>query len=283
LLTLFSKIRSKIRRYSRKGRDEQVRIAKELLFLVFSAPFFLRCSQWFYSYLAYQPDSHIYFNAHPEFKSLFKRFTKSNRKNAGDLPRLWSFIINCKQIIDEGIQGDFAELGVWRGNTAAVLAYYAEQSDRITLLFDTFAGFSPKDLVGVDANRGSAFENTSIAMVRKIIGPPQSCCEFVQGYFPDSADESHRNRSYAIVSLDCDLYEPMRAGLEFFYPRMVHGGIFFLHDYSSMHWAGAKLAIDEFCRETNQMLILIPDKSGSAFFRKSSATRSGTGKTSELQ
>ncbi len=263
----------KVRRTLKKPKSDQLRIVKERLYRVFAWPFLLRTSQWFYSYLAYQPDSYIYFNAHPEFKQLFKRFTTVNRIcNAGDIPRLWSFILNCKQVIDERIPGDFAELGVWRGNSAAVLAFYAERSNRSVFLFDTFEGFSGKDLAGIDDDVSPAFENTSIAMVRRVIGLSSSCCHYVQGHFPASIQETHRSRSYAVVSLDCDLYEPTRAGLAFFYARMAQGGIFFLHDYSSMYWAGAKQAIDEFCRATGEFLILMPDKSGSAFFRKSKAS-----------
>src|SRR5271168_2258976 len=108
----------KVRRTLKKPKRDQARIVKERLYLLFAWPFLIRASQWFFSYLAYQPDSYVYFNAHPEFKQLFKRFTTANRIcNAGDIPRLWSFILNCKQVIDERIPGDFAELGVWRGNS----------------------------------------------------------------------------------------------------------------------------------------------------------------------
>lgn len=259
-----------VRRVLTKTRQEKVRIVKERAYRIFALPFLLRMNQWFYSYLAYQPDSYVYFGAHPEFRALFKRFTKANGLyNAGDLPRLWSFILNCKQVLEEGVPGDFAELGVWRGNTAAVLALYAERSHRTTFLFDTFQGFSRKDLSGIDRDKGVAFEDTSIEMVRDIIGSPDSCCRYAKGYFPESVEDTHRDRFYAVVSIDCDLYEPTRAGLDFFYPRMSRGGIFFLHDYSSGYWAGAKQAIDEFCRATGELLVLMPDKSGSAFLRKS--------------
>ncbi len=49
------------------------------------------------------------------------------------------------------------------------------------------------------------------------------------------------------------------------------GGLFLLHDYSSKHWAGAKLAIDEFCKASGEYVICMPDKSGSAFLRKTKA------------
>jgi hypothetical protein len=224
-------------------------------------------------FFAYQPDSQRFFEAHPEFHVVLKKFVMFNRlNNAGDITRLWSLVLNIKQIIEEKVEGDFAELGVWRGNTAAVLAYYGQREKRRVFLFDTFQGFNKKDLDGIDSDKKIAFHDTSLGMVKEVIGVESGSCEFVTGYFPESINENHRRNRYAIVSLDCDLYEPMKEGLSFFYPLMSPGGIFFLHDYSSFCWNGSKKAIDEFCKKNNENLILMPDKSGSAFIRK---TRKG--------
>ncbi len=220
-------------------------------------------------YLAYHPDSHCDYASHPEFGELLARFTAFNlSNNGGDIPRLWSLILNIKQILNEGIEGDFAELGVWRGNTAAVLAYYAQASGRRVFLFDTYEGFKKKDLVGVDANKKTEFADTSMEMVRGVVGIERRQCHYVKGHFPGSILDEHQRSMYAVVSLDCDLYEPMKAGLDFFYPRMSKGGVLFLHDYSSLHWDGAKKAIDELCCKAGEFVILLPDKSGSAFLRK---------------
>jgi hypothetical protein len=220
-------------------------------------------------YCAYQPDSYYLGRAHPEFDGLFRRFTAHNRlNNGGDIPRLWSLILNCKQIIEEKISGDFAELGVWRGNTAAVLALYAAQTGRSVYLFDTFEGFDREDLRGIDADKAMAFGDTSLDLVREVVGDELTNCFYVKGRFPESIEAPLRERQYALVSLDCDLYEPMKAGLDFFYPRMTRGGIFLLHDYSSLRWNGAKRAVDEFCAGSGEFVVLMPDKSGSAFLRK---------------
>lgn len=233
-------------------------------------PFHFGRSNFLNVFLGYQPDSHSSFNNHPEFHSLFKSFTKHNKKNnAGDVARLWSLILNIKQVLEEDVEGNFVELGVWRGNTASVLAHYARQSNRTVYLFDTFEGFDKKDLKGIDSDKQVAFEDTSLRTVTDVIGLNSIVCNFVKGYFPDSLEEKHSREKYAIVSLDCDLYEPMKAGLDFFYPLMSPGGLLLLHDYSSLHWSGAKKAVDEFCRKNQEHVILMPDKSGSAFIRKS--------------
>ena len=224
-------------------------------------------------YLANMPDSHWLTGGHSEFAELYQRFVKHNALNNGnDTARLWSFILNIKQVLKEGIQGDFAELGVWRGNTSALLAHYAKRAEREVFLFDTFEGFAKEDLVELDADKVMSFADTSVALARDVIGQDAAVCHFIKGYFPASATVQAAARRYAVVSLDCDLYEPMKAGLEFFYARMPEGAIFLLHDYSSTAWAGATKAIDEFCKRTGEYLILLPDKAGSAFIRVSRDT-----------
>lgn len=220
-------------------------------------------------YMGFQPDSIISHEKFPETKELWLKFIKhDDDNNIGDASRLWSFILNCRQIIDEGIPGNYAELGVWKGNTAAILAYYAKISDRKAYFFDTYSGFEQRDFIGVDSNIKLAFQDTSLELVLDTIGSENEHCEFIKGHFPSSLQNHHQNTVFSVVSIDCDLYEPTKAGLEFFYPRMSVGGILFLHDYSSGYWPGAKQAIDEFIKETGEFLVLMPDKSGSAFVRK---------------
>lgn len=221
-------------------------------------------------YMGFLPDSIAAFEKFPEYQELWQKFIKhDDDNNIGDASRLWSLILNCRQIIEEAIPGDFAELGVWKGNTAAILSYYAKVQGRRAYFFDTYSGFEQRDFIGIDAVIKPAFQDTSLELVLDTVGPDNSHCEFVKGYFPDSLENHHRNTIFSVVSIDCDLYEPIKSGLKFFYPRMSLGGILFLHDYSSGYWVGAKKAIDEFCKETGEYLVLMPDKSGSAFVRKS--------------
>lgn len=221
--------------------------------------------------ISYQPDSQIYYKSYPDFPILFRKFTQYNKiNNGGDTPRLWAFILNINQIIEENIEGDFAELGVWRGNTASVLAHIASKYNKKVYLFDTYEGFDVRDLKNIDSQVSqSDFSDTSLSLVKSVIGENIKNCEFIKGYFPESIQDKHKSIKYSVVSLDCDLYEPMKKGLDFFYPLLSKGGLLLLHDYSSKCWAGAKLAIDEFCKENNEFVILMPDKSGSAFIRKS--------------
>jgi hypothetical protein len=212
----------------------------------------------------------VFFDEHPEFSELLGPFLNGNRvNNAGDLIRLWTLIINIKHVLDSGIEGCFAELGVYRGNVAAVLALFAARNGRRVQLFDTFQGFDARDLGSIERHQLQMFDNVSISSVRSKLGSNADACDVIMGYFPDSLRAEHDAMSYAVVSIDCDLQKPTTAGLEYFYTRMPKGGLIFVHDYSSLHWRGVKLAVDEFCRHFDEQPVLIPDKSGTVIIRRS--------------
>jgi hypothetical protein len=218
-------------------------------------------------YLSYRPDWDVEFSRYPEVSTLAERWVANNvTNNSCDIPRLYSLILNINQVIEEGVVGDFAELGVYRGNSASIISYYAQQHDRSVLLFDTFAGFDRRDVVGIDAGTPKAFSDTSLEMVRDTVDNDQAI--YIRGFFPDTVTDEIACRRFAVVHLDCDLYEPMKAGLEFFYPRLSPGGMMIFHDYSNPHWEGAKRAVDEYLPRAIENLVLLPDKSGTAILRK---------------
>jgi hypothetical protein len=165
------------------------------------------------------------------------------------------------------VPGDFVELGVYKGNSASILAAFARRNRRRLFLFDTFEGFDQRDLHGLDSKRRADFTDTSLADVERLVGTDGVV--YVQGFFPESASKITLPERIAIAHIDCDLYAPMRAGLECFYPRLSPGGIMLLHDYSSGHWPGVTEAVDEFFKNLPDKPILVADKSGTAIVRKS--------------
>jgi Macrocin-O-methyltransferase (TylF) len=191
---------------------------------------------------------------------------RNSWKNGGDLSRWYFLNLVCDQITHEGVIGDIAEVGVYKGNTAALLANLAREIGSTAYLLDTYAGFSDDDLRGIDAEQKMAFADTSLEAVRSLIG--EKSTRYIVGRFPESAQQMPNGLSFALVHLDCDLYSPMKAGLEYFYPLLMPGGFLIMHDYSSLYWPGARQAIDEFFVDKPERLIPIADKSGSAAIRK---------------
>jgi O-methyltransferase len=194
------------------------------------------------------------------------KFLSGSDRNDGDLSRYYFLKLVCDQLLKEQIIGDAAELGVWKGNTAAILVEFTRRVRSTTYLLDTFSGFSSDDLTGIDSEKAMEFTDTSVNWVADMVGADG--VKFVKGYFPDTQNQIPIDTRFALVHIDCDLYKPFKAGLEFFYPRLVRGGFLLMHDYSSLYWDGVEKAIDEFFADKPETVIPIPDRGGTAVIRK---------------
>lgn len=180
-------------------------------------------------------------------------------RNYPDKIRLYNFWLQIQRINKEEIEGEMAELGVYKGESAQLLHHMSPS--RTLHLFDTFEGFTGKDLQPETGEASSYtnknFADTSVEKVFKKIGGNREKIKVHPGYFPDSA-AGLDNIAYALVSLDADLYNPTKAGLEYFYPRLSPGGVILIHDYNCK-WEGLNKAVDEFVITIPEQLVLVPD------------------------
>ncbi len=217
----------------------------------------------------YNADSVCEFGKYKEIDELWNNWTYDNRENnSGDYFRLLFLILNISYVLEKSIKGDFAEVGVYRGNSSSVLSYYSSRKNRRMYCFDTFEGFDSRDVSGVDKDKKIMFKDTSLNRVKSIVG--EDGVVYVKGRFPDSIKKCdiHDNK-FAVVSLDCDLYEPIKSGLEFFWPKLSEGGVVFVHDYSSGYWDGCTKACDEFLNDNPEAVaVLMSDKSGTLIIKK---------------
>jgi O-methyltransferase len=188
--------------------------------------------------------------------------TRELIRERGDPIRDMTVELALETIDREGIAGDMAELGVYRGEMA--LLYHNVLPSKKLFLFDTFTGFPKQDL---DVSEDNRFSDTSVEDVKSRFGDTTNVL-FRPGYFPQTIS-GMENCCFCFVMLDADLYNPTKAGLEFFYPRMSKGGYVFLHDYTSYESNQAvSRAAGEFLADKPEMVIEIPDTWGSALFRK---------------
>ncbi len=168
-----------------------------------------------------------------------------------------------QRVLDESIPGALAEVGVWRGETSAFLHRLAPE--RTLYLLDTFQGFPEQDLpAGAEDLR---FRDTSVQAVRRRVGLSVNVV-LMPGYVPQVLADVAEER-FAFVLLDLDLYDPTRASLEFFYPRLAPGAYLVMHDYNNdeSDWA-CKRAFDEFLADKPERLVELGDVWGSALIRR---------------
>lgn len=187
-----------------------------------------------------------------------------------DKVRFYNWWLQVERLKNNNVPGVFAELGVYKGESAQIL--HLMESSRIFHLFDTFGGFTERDLRQETGLAGSystrSFADTSLEAVKTKLGH-EDIFRFHKGYFP-STTEGLENETFALVNMDADLYNPTKAGLEFFYPRLSPGGVIIIHDYN-YKWEGLKRAVDEFSVTIRESLVMVPDSDGSVMILKNQA------------
>ena len=180
-------------------------------------------------------------------------FAYNNRIILNDYePRSATLELASREIYRYNIQGSCAELGVYRGDFAREINHYFP--DRKLYLFDTFEGFDRRD-IGTErphekAAGGGDFSKTSVEIVLDKMEHRENCI-VKKGWFPETTNGVEDK--FCFVSLDADLYAPIKAGLEFFYPRLVSGCMIMVHD-----------AVREFCTSNNIGYVCLSDSAGSA-------------------
>ena len=182
-------------------------------------------------------------------------------------PRAATLELMAREIYRYNIEGNTAELGVFQGNFARLINHYFP--DRKLYLFDTFEGFDKRDAEVDRREKFSTatqdFTQTSIDLVLSKMEHKDNCI-VRKGWFPETAEGF--DDKFCFVSLDCDLYQPMLAGLEFFYPRLVHGGVIMIHDFVPAGYSGVRQAVKEFCDANNTGYVCLSDHCGSAVIVK---------------
>jgi len=170
---------------------------------------------------------------------------KKAEKKYSDKTRFFNFWLQVERLKKDNVEGLFAELGVYKGDSALVI--HLMDPSREFHLFDTFEGFKQKDL---EIESGKA--------ATKFV--------FHKGYFPKTA-ASVLHQKFALVNLDADLYNPTKAGLEFFYPKLSPGGVIIVHD-NNHDWPGIMKAVDDFAQSIPVPVVPITDTDSTVMLLK---------------
>lgn len=169
--------------------------------------------------------------------------------------RYFSLYQNMVSVLDRNLsEGNIAECGVWKGHSAHMLATILKSrgfSGKFHL-FDSFEGLS--ELSDLDLNERRTMSKEQVKTQKDVFSCSEDTVranlsefdfiEYFSGWiparFPDVADSK-----YILVHVEVDLYQPNRDSIEFFYPRLVDGGILAFADYGTTQFPGVKTAVDE--------------------------------------
>lgn len=149
------------------------------------------------------------------------------------------------------IPGDYAEVGVYRGNSAKIIC--EAKGEKPLYLFDTFSGIPYCDQRIDNRFLQRMFIANYQDVKKRLSGYPETY--IYKGVFPSSAILVERKR-FAFVHLDVDTHQSTVDSLHFFYQKLNSGGIILSHDYPSA--AGVKRAFDEFFKDKPEAIAQLP-------------------------
>jgi O-methyltransferase len=176
------------------------------------------------------------------------------------------------------IEGSIAECGVYRGSSLLGMTRLLRQKNCKARVFglDSFEGF-PEPSKEDHQSDGSAhpdvekghFNDTSyeaLSNKAKAVGFDDQITLF-KGYFENTL-HNLKNEKFSLVHIDCDLYQPYKQCLEFFYDKVLPGGYIVFDEYSFSKdvYPGAQKAIDEFLADKPEKIQSFPEYPDTRYF-----------------
>lgn len=160
------------------------------------------------------------------------------------------------------LPGSSAECGAFRGVGSALICRALEGTygpDDAHFAFDAFEGL-PEPVEADRAETGQWWSEgdlkTDRERVERLLAPfPHARIEvgWIPERFPEVGD-----RRFRMVHIDVDLYEPTRDSIEFFFPRLVAGGVLLLDDHGVVSCPGARKAAVEYFAKSGDPIIELP-------------------------
>jgi O-methyltransferase len=215
-------------------------------------------------------------------------FDLGTREGGGDWPatavtmvgtqRLENLRWISEEIIDNNIEGDFVETGVWRGGVCiymAALFKAMHQNDRKVWVCDSFEGLPPANPEKYPADAGDPhYGIQELAIPLEDVkhnfdryGVLDDNVKFIKGFFKDTMPTIEVEK-IAILRLDGDMYESTIDVLDYLYPRLSVGGYCIIDDYGLPNCAAAVNDYREKHGITDEMTFIAPYKS-SLYWKKS--------------
>lgn len=191
------------------------------------------------------------------------------------------------------VEGDYVELGCYKGDTSLLLAEVLQDYNRGRAvensvdkpvenlwksggkeveinegeverkrlwIYDSFEGLPEKSEVDKSV-LGESFKGGELFVTKREVkerflraGLPVPVIK--KGWFADLT-ESDLPEQIAFAFLDGDFYESIKDSLRLVVPRMALGGVVVVHDYSNPALPGVRRAVDEWCGDKGKGFRLI--------------------------
>lgn len=155
----------------------------------------------------------------------------------------------------------FAECGVGDGLSAFFALREISRKKIVTKfsmhLYDTWGSLKEEDVVKVET--AHAYSKLDINRTKKNLSEFKDYLTYHQGYIPESFNNPPESpNSILYLHIDLTTARPILSTLEFFYPRLVSGGVIIFDDYGWNGYNDTKRIIDEFFHSKSGIVQKLP-------------------------
>ena len=154
-------------------------------------------------------------------------------------------------------QGDFVELGCYKGDTSLLLAEVLKGTEKKLWIYDSFEGLPEKSEADESA-LGMNFKGGELYVTKREVkgrflraGLPVPVIK--KAWFNELLD-GDLPKEIALAFLDGDFYESIRDSLKLMESKMAEGGVIVVHDYQNPALPGVAKAVDEWVREQKKTI-----------------------------
>ena len=160
------------------------------------------------------------------------------------------------------VEGDFVELGCYKGDTSLLLAEVlrdfntkpVENFVKKLWIYDSFEGL-PEKSVADESALGRDFKDGELLVTKREVkerflraGLPVPVIK--KAWFKDLGEADLPNK-IAFAFLDGEFYESIKDSLKLIEGEIMQGGVILVHDYSNPALPGVMKAVDEWLKNKN--------------------------------
>ena len=163
------------------------------------------------------------------------------------------------------LEGDFVECGVHTGIISKSIVHYInfKNLDKKFYLLDTFSGLDPKYSSSEELEKSKKFgykERSDLyARVKETF--KEYNVKIIKGSVPSTLPQVKANK-ICYLSIDMNSVIPEIEALEYFWDKLIKGGIVILDDYGFVNHKEQKKAHDTFAKSKKTKVLSIPTGQG---------------------
>ena len=154
-------------------------------------------------------------------------------------------------------QGDFVELGCYKGDTSLLLAEVLKGTDKKLWIYDSFEGLPEKSEIdesalGINFKVGELYV-TKREVKERFLRANLPVPVIKKAWFNELSDSDLPGK-IVLAFLDGDFYESIKVSLKLVAPKMADDGVIIVHDYQNPVLPGVAKAVDEWAQEQKKTI-----------------------------